>query len=134
MNKLTDSKEIARKIVAVLIEKKALDVRLFENEPGNAVCDYYVNASGRSSTQVSSLADELTYQLSELGVRERSIEGRNGNSWLLVDFGDVVVNIFDKPSREFYDLDRFLSKVTEIDIGDIIKEVDEKLKINIEEN
>jgi ribosome-associated protein len=132
-NKLNNSKEIARKIVAVLIEKKALDVKLFENEAGNPICDYYVNASGRSSTQVSSLADEVCYQLSLLGVNERSIEGRAGKSWLLIDFGDVVVNIFDRPSREFYDIDRLFSKVTELSIDDIISDVDNKLNINSEE-
>ena len=134
MNNLNNSKDIARKIVAVLIEKKALDVKLFENGEGNPVCDYYVNATGRSSTQVMSLADEVCFQLSELGVKESRVEGRNGNAWLLVDFGDVILNVFDRPSREFYDIDRLFSKETELDISDIIKEVDDKFKINTEEN
>ena len=133
-NNLNNSENIARKIVAVLIEKKALNVKLFKTGEQNPICDYYVNATGRSSTQVAALADELTYQLSPLGRNVERIEGRAGKSWLLVDYGEVVVNIFDKESREFYDLDRLFSKETELDISDIEKEVDEKLKINIEEN
>ena len=132
-NKISNSKEIARKIVAVLIEKKALDVKLFKTDEQNPVCDYYVNATGRSSTQVGSLADEVCYQLSLDGVNELRVEGRNGKSWLLVDYGDVIVNVFDRQSREFYDLDRLFTKETEIDITDIISEVDNKLNVNIEE-
>ena len=121
---------LARKIAEVLIEKKALNVKVFNVGEDNAITDYYINATGRSSRNVASLADEVTYKISLEGRNEDRIEGRAGNSWLLVDYGDVIVNIFDKESREFYNLDRLLPQDKEVDISDIIALVDKKFDIN----
>ena len=127
---LSTSHELARTITAVLIEKKAHNVRLYHVGEENAITDYYVNVTGHSSTQVMSLADELTVKIAELGRNEIRIEGRGGNSWLLVDYGDVIVNVFDRESREFYNLDRLMPAGSEKDVSAIVALVDAKLKIN----
>ena len=124
------SSELARAGAAVLIEKKALGVRVFELLEKSPITDYYVNATGRSSTQVASLADELVYKIGLSGRDALRIEGKRGNSWILVDFGDVIVNVFDKESREFYNLDRLQPEDSEIDISDIVEEIDKKFDIN----
>lgn len=129
----SSSTALAEAVVAVLIEKKALDVRLYEVGEDNPVTDYYVNATGRSLTQVAALADEVAFKLSEQGKDALRIEGKRGNAWILVDYGDVIVNVFDKDSRGFYNLDRLMPDGSEIDISKIVKQVDEKLKINITE-
>ena len=128
-----DSVTVAKAAVAVLIEKKALDVRLYEVGEENPLTDYYVNVTGRSLTQVAALADEVAYKLSEQGKEALRIEGKRGNAWILVDYGDVIVNVFDRESREFYNLDRLMPEGTERDISEIVKQVDAKLKINITE-
>ena len=125
-----ESELLANEAVKVLLEKKALDVRLFCVKEGSSITDYYVNATGRSSTQVSSLAGTLCEKLSERGTDELRVEGRQGNNWLLVDYGDVIVNIFDKPSREFYNFDRHLPAESEIDISPLVAEVDAKYDLN----
>ena len=125
-----DSLTVARAAVYVLVEKNALDVRLYEADEGNSVTDYYVNATGRSSTNVASLADEVAYKLGLNGRDALRIEGRAGNEWLLVDYGDVIVNVFDRPSREFYNFDRLLSEDRRMDISDVVAEVDKKYKLN----
>lgn len=125
-----DSLTLARAAVYVLVEKNALDIRLYEAGEGNSVTDYYVNATGRSSTNVASLADEVAYKLGLNGKDALRVEGRSGNAWILVDYGDVIVNIFDKPSREFYNFDRLLSEDGRIDISDVVAEVDKKYKLN----
>lgn len=128
------SDELARAAVAVLIEKKALDVRLYEVGEDNPITDYYVNATGRSLTQVAALADEVTYKLGLSGKDAIRIEGKRGNAWILVDYGDVIVNVFDKESRDFYNLDRLMPPEAERDISDVIREVDKKYEIkSIEE-
>ncbi|MBQ8689987.1 MAG: ribosome silencing factor [Clostridia bacterium] len=127
------SKELARAAVAILIEKKALDVRLYEVGEENPITDFYVNATGRSLTQVGSLADEIVYKLELSGVCDAKVEGKRGNAWILVDYGNVIVNIFDKESRDFYNLDRLMPEGTEINISDIVQEVDKKLEINTTE-
>ena len=114
----------------MLVEKKALDVRLYEAGEENSITDYYVNATGRSSTNVASLADEVAYKLGLNGKDALRVEGRAGNEWILVDYGDVIVNIFDRPSREFYNFDRLLPENGRVDIADVVAEVDEKYKLN----
>jgi ribosome-associated protein len=113
-----------------LLEKKALSVKMFDVREKTSVTDFYVNATGRSFTQVGALADDVDEKMSELGRTPLRIEGRAGKEWLLVDFGDVIVNVFDRAAREFYNLDRHIPEGSEVDISDLIREVDEKYDIN----
>ena len=125
-----DSSTLSRAIASVLIEKKAQDVRMYNVEEENSITDYYVNATGRSSTNVASLADEVIYKIGLLGRDALRVEGRSGKAWILVDYGEVIVNIFDKESRDFYNFDRLLPESSEIDISDIVEEIDKKYEIN----
>ena len=125
-----DSTALAEAAAAVLIEKKGLDVRLYEVGEENPITDYYINVTGRSLTQVAALADEVVFKLSEQGVDAIRVEGKRGNAWILVDYGNVIVNVFDKESREFYNLDRLMPAGSEKDISAIVALVDAKLKIN----
>ena len=124
-----DALTLAEAAVKVLLEKKGLDVRMFDVREKTSVTDYYVNATGRSSTQVAALADDVVEALTECGRGALRVEGRGGNSWLLVDYGDVIVNVFDKASRDFYDFDRHLPPNSEIDTTYLKNEVDEKLNL-----
>ena len=124
-----DSGTVAREAVKILLEKKAINVTLFDVREKSSVTDYFVNATGRSSTQVSALADEVDEKLSERGRAALRTEGKRGNGWILVDFGDVIVNIFDKQSRDFYDLDRLLPAECAVDITPLCDEVDAKFEI-----
>ena len=125
----SDSTTLAREAVKVLIEKKGIDVALFDVREKSSVTDYYVNVTGRSTSNVASLADDVDEKLSELGRAPLRTEGRRGGSWILVDFGDVIVNVFDKASREFYNLDRHLPEGSRVDISDLVAEVDAKFDI-----
>lgn len=125
-----DSGALAREAVKQLLEKKAINVTLFDVREKTSVTDYYVNATGRSSTQVASLADDVADAMEKKGRRALRVEGRSGNSWLLVDFGDVIVNVFDRASREFYNFDKHLPEDSVVDISDLVAEVDKKFEIN----
>ena len=125
-----DSCTLAREAVKVLIEKKGIDVRLFDVKESSSVTDYYINATGRSSSNVSSLADDVDTLLAQRGRAPLRTEGKRGNSWILVDFGDVIVNVFDRASRDFYSLDRHLPEGSQVDISDLVAEVDAKFDIN----
>ena len=128
--KLASSDKVAREATRILLEKKALDVRMFNVTDKTSVTDFYVNATGRSSTQVAALADYVDELIGEKGLNPLRIEGRAGNAWILVDYGDVIVNIFDRQSREFYSFDRHLPADCEIDISDIVAEIDKKFELN----
>ena len=123
-----DSDSVARAIVGILIEKRALDIHLYKVSETSAITDYYVNATGRSALNTAALAGYVTDGLSLRGVNEQHIEGRSTGAWILIDYGDVIVNVFDRESRDFYNFDRLMPEGAEVDISDIIKEIDDKLQ------
>ena len=124
---INNSLSVAEEAVKILIEKKGRAVRLFNVVETSAITDYYVSVTGGSGTQVAALADEVVYKLGLLGVETLRVEGRKANEWLLVDLGDVIINVFDKKSRDFYDFDRKFSDDSAIDIGYLVEAVDKKL-------
>ena len=120
------AEQLAKAIVKILIEKKGIDVALYDVREKTSVTDFYVNVTGRSSTQVAALADDVDYLIGLKGRNSVRIEGRQGNSWILVDYLEVIVNVFDKESREFFNFERLMPEGSKVDINDIVKEVDEK--------
>ena len=129
-----DARAVAERIVGCLLSHKAVAVTLFSVADVTTVTEYYVNATGRSSTQVRSLCDDVTDALAEEGIRPLHVEGRDGGAWLLADYGYVIVNIFDRESRAFYDLDRRFPPECKCDISGIVAEVDRKFGAVTPEN
>ena len=126
----TDSLTLARAATRRLLERKAGAVAMYRVSDVTTVTDYYINATGRSSTQVGALADDVAEALALRGRDALRMEGRAGGAWVLVDYGDVIVNVFDPPSRELYPLDRLFPAECAVDISDLAKEVDETFDIN----
>ena len=127
---LNNSQTLAKEAVKILLEKKGGDVSLFDVRETSSLTDFYINVTGRSTTHVASLADDVAFLLEEKGVSALRVEGKRGNSWILVDFGDVIVNVFDKQAREFYNLDRHFSLDNKLDISELVLEVDKKLGVS----
>ena len=100
--------------------KKGLNITLIEIGDISSLADYMVIATGTSSTHVKAIADEVEYQLDEAGISVSHIEGYRSNSWILLDYVDVIVHIFSDEAREFYDLERLWQDGKEIDISDIV--------------
>ncbi len=114
-----NAEEKVRKIAKVLSDKKAADIRAIRVRDLTILADYFVFASGTSTTQVRALTEEVEFQLSELGVEPNRVEGRQTNNWLILDYGDVVVHIFHTETRAYYDLERLWSDGEEVDLGDL---------------
>ena len=100
------SLEIAQEAVRALDSKKALDLRLIGIRDISSLADYFVLASATSSTQAKALSEEVEYRLSQKGVEPDHLEGRNANTWILLDYETVIVHIFVGKTRDFYDLER----------------------------
>ena len=100
--------------------KKGLNIKLIEIGDISSLADYMVIATDTSSTHVKAIADEVEYQLDEAGISVSHIEGYRSNSWILLDYVDVIVHIFSDEAREFYDLERLWQDGKEIDISDIV--------------
>ncbi|MGN0635238.1 MAG: ribosome silencing factor [Acutalibacteraceae bacterium] len=114
-------KELALKAAEILDKKKAEDIKAIEVTEQTIVADYFVIATGTSSTHVKALADEVEYELSQLGVQNGHIEGR-ATGWVLLDYGAVLIHVFDKESREYYNLERLWTDASEVDLSAILKD------------
>ena len=110
------SLETAKMAVKALDSKKALDIKVIKIQDISAIADYFVIATGTSSTHVKALADEVEAQLDEAGISVSHVEGYGSNSWILLDYVDVVVHVFSDEAREYYDLERLWQDGEIIDI------------------
>lgn len=97
--------DLVNQITKILEDKKAMDVRVIDIKEKSTLADYFIIASGTSSTHIKSLADNVEITLKKQGVLPYKIEGRDSNSWILMDYQDVVVNIFTEEDRLHYNLE-----------------------------
>lgn len=101
-----ESKQFTEEICKFLSSKKAEDILMIDVREKTVLCDYFVIASGRSTTQVKALCENLEEKFSQEGVEPRRTEGVRDGRWGVVDYGDVIVHIFNDESRLFYHLER----------------------------
>ena len=100
-----NSLEKSNKIKEILESKKAVDVSLLRVKEKTIIADYFVVATGTSSTHVKSLAEEVDANLKNLDIAPIGHEGKLSNNWVLLDYGDVIVHIFSQEARDFYSLE-----------------------------
>lgn len=98
--------ELAMAIADVLDSKKGKDVKVLHVEDKTVIAEYFVICSGNTGTQVKALAGEVEYKIGLRGVEPYGVEGRDNNSWLIVDYSNVIVHIFSREAREFYNLEK----------------------------
>ena len=114
-------KELALKTAEILDNKTAEDIKVIEVTEQTIVADYFVLATGTSSTHVKALADDVEYELEQIGVHDGHIEGR-ATGWVLLDYGAVLVHVFDKESRAYYNLERLWTDANLVDLSGILKD------------
>ena len=100
--------------------KKGLDIQILEIGSVSVIADYMVIATGTSSTHVKALADEVEYQLDKSGISVSHVEGYRSNTWILLDYIDVLVHVFSDEARDFYDLERLWQDGTPVDLTGIV--------------
>ncbi len=103
---MLNAKEMTAVAVEALEEKKAINVSIFDIEKITSIADYFIIASGSNRNQVQAMADEVEEALGRAGHEPKHIEGYRTANWILMDYGDIVVHIFDEENRLFYDLER----------------------------
>ena len=111
--------ETAKKIVRILDEKKAEDIKLIRISELTVIADYFIIANGTSNTHVRALAEEVEEVLAQEGILPRSIEGRS-TGWILLDYDEVVVHVFTPDQRELYSLEHLWGDAKQVDISDLI--------------
>ena len=101
-----EPRELADAIAEILDNKKGNDVKVVAVGDKTIIADYFVLATGNTSTHVRALADEVEFKIGECGVESIRHEGGQGNSWRVLDYASVIVHVFDREAREFYKLDK----------------------------
>ena len=100
------SKNMAKMAVEALEDRKGEDVHVIDISEISTLADYFIIASGTNINQVQALADNVQEVLGRAGFDTKNVEGYESGKWILLDFGDIIVHVFDNENRLFYDLER----------------------------
>ncbi len=111
-----NSLETAQLCAEAADSKKAFDILILDLRRLTYIADYFVICSGSNTTQVAAIAEWIEHALAKAGERPTHIEGGSESSWLLMDFGDVVVHIFDEQTRAYYGLEKLWSDAPRIPV------------------
>lgn len=104
--RLKETIEAAKIAISALEEKKSEDIKLIDISKVTVIADYFIIASGTNKSQIQALCDNVSEKLEKAGYMVKQIEGYSTANWVLMDFGDVIIHIFDKENRLLYDLER----------------------------
>ncbi len=101
-----DAREIAKLAYQALEEKKAKDIKIIDIRDISVIADYFVIADGENQNQLQAMRDSVDETLLKAKVEAKQVEGNQKSTWILMDYGDIIVHIFSKEDRLFYDLER----------------------------
>ena len=118
--KVFEPKEIAEMIIKVLDARKGRDIKLLHVTEKTVLADYFVICTGNSKTQVSSLSEEIEFRLSQNEIKPLHIEGRRGDTWILSDYGSIILHVFSADQRDFYKIEKLYDEGSEVDISSLI--------------
>ena len=113
------SKEMAKLAVNALEDKKAVNVQVIDISSVSVLGDYFIIANGTNRNQIQALSDNVEEALGRAGYDPKQIEGYNTANWVLLDYRDVIIHIFDPDSRSYYDLERIWRDGKLIDVSEL---------------
>jgi ribosome-associated protein len=111
-----DTEAIALHIVASMVELKALDPIVIDVRTCGTYTDFIVVCTGRNDRHTVAIADDITESLHPLKIRPISLEGKQFGQWVLIDFGDVVVHVFNGPNRKLYDIEQLWADAPRLEV------------------
>lgn len=111
-------------IVRTLNEKRGEDIKAIKIADLTILADYFIIVNGTSNTHVRTLADETEFQLSQKGIEPLRREADTGNTWIILDYGDIILHVFYKDTRQFYKLEGLWADGEQIDISSFITKED----------
>jgi ribosome-associated protein len=114
---IADFDERIRRTLNAAWEKKGLDLTVLDLRGIASFTDWFVIATGTNRRQVQAISDEVVEQLKRSGTRAARVEGYQTAEWILVDYGDFVVHVFDEKARRFYDLERLWREARRVDVS-----------------
>ncbi|MDO5125296.1 MAG: ribosome silencing factor [Ruminococcus sp.] len=121
MSKLSQ-KETLKAVIKAMDSKLAEDIQLIGIRDLTIVADYFVIANGMSNTQTKAIADEVEFKLKQLGIEPLRTESDSTSTWVILDYGDIVVHVFYKETRNYYNLERLWSDGEQCDVDEYLKD------------
>ena len=112
---MSKSADMAKLAIEVLEDKKAEDIKVIDISEVSVIADYFIIAGGTNRSQIQALSDNVEEKLGRAGYPSKQVEGYDTANWILMDFQDVIVHIFDKENRLLYDLERIWRDGKQID-------------------
>lgn len=116
---MSKSAEMSKLVIEALEDKKAEDIRVIDISEVSVIADYFIIAGGSNPSQIQALSNHVEEKLGRAGYSVKQIEGYESANWILMDFQDVIVHIFDKENRLLYDLERIWRDGKKIDADDL---------------
>ena len=113
--------EMVRLACKAMDEKKAIDIKVIDIHEVSVIADYFVIASGSNLNQVQAMVDNVEEQLGRAGYEPKQVEGTRGSNWILMDYGDLIIHVFDEENRLFYDLERIWRDGKEVDVEEFFE-------------
>lgn len=118
---LEKNKEYLSQIINAIEDKKGDDISVIDISDVSVIADYFVIANGSNQNQIQRIADEVEEKMHKSGLTLKQIEGYNTANWILMDFNDIIVHIFNKENRLFYDLERIWADGNKIPLTEFTK-------------
>ena len=116
---MISTKQVAARAVAALDDKKGIGIEILKISDVTTLADYFIICTGTSNTHVNAMCDAVEAAMDEIGEPMISREGHRSGTWVLLDYGSVVVHVFTEDTRKFYDLERLWNDAEKVTIDDI---------------
>lgn len=118
-DRMNQALEMARVAYQALDEKKGEDIRVIDISGISVIGDYFVITNGTSDSQVRALVDNVEEKMHKVGYELKEQEGNNSGTWVLLDYGDIIIHIFDRENRPFYNLERIWSDGKDVEMNEL---------------
>ena len=120
MDNTVNSLALAEEIVKILDANKAGQLKLLRVNDRTVVTDYFVICTGNSNTHIKSLSGEFEYKLGEKGVKPMGIDGYDSGLWIVMDYGNVMLHIFNREQRDFFKLEKLWADAEDVSIENLV--------------
>ena len=114
--------ELLKAVAEAASDKKAVGLVAIDVGEISTIADYFIVCCGQNERQTKTIADAIEERLSTLGVKPHHVEGRSVGSWILMDYGDVIISVFLPETRDFYDLERLWGDCERLELEDLLDE------------
>ena len=114
-----NSKEMVKLAYKALSDKKGEDIKIIDIQSVSVLADYFIIGDGGNPNQVQAMVDNVEEELGKMGCTCRQVEGYQSANWILMDYGDIIVHVFDRDNRLFYDLERIWRDGKTLDVSEL---------------